>query len=142
MSLRGFLRQCAMQFFIITTCVTLATAIMGPVFMPGRLFGFNAFYSPLLAGFLGTLPSLVLYSRKELDLKRTILRKALHLLVLEAILTGFAWLNGNITDAPKALLFILMVLAVYLAVQLIRFGLEGREAKRINAGLKALQDRG
>ena len=130
-----------MQFFIITTFVNVASAIVGPVLMPGKTFGFAAFWSPLFAGLLGTLPSAVLYSKKELTLRQTILRKVLHVLLLEFILLLVGWLNGNISSAGSFVLFALMVLAIYAAVTLFSFLLESREAKQINAGLRALQNR-
>lgn len=141
MSFRAFLKECALQFFIITTCVNVATAIIGPVLHPDLKFGFGAFYSPVISGVLGTLPSIILYSKKELNLRQTILRKVLHLVALETLLTVLAWLNGNLSNVFDTLLFMFMVFAVYLAVNLIGWGLESREAKHINAGLKALQNR-
>lgn len=141
MNFRGFLRQLAAQFFVITTCVTAATAIIGPCLMPGRMFGFSMFYSPLIAGLIGTLPGFVLYSRKELDLRRTLLRRALHLILLEGVLTGFALLNGNIHDLGGAMFFMLMVLLVYVAATVIRLALDGGEARKINRKLKTLQNR-
>ncbi len=141
MSFRAFLKECALQFFIITTCVNVATAIIGPVLHPDLTFGFGAFYSPVISGVLGTLPSIILYSKKELNLRQTILRKVLHLVALETLLTVLAWLNGNLSNVFDTLLFMFMVFAVYLAVNLIGWGLESREAKHINAGLKALQNR-
>ena len=141
MSFREFLKECAMQFFIITTCVNVATALIGPVLYSGPTIGFGAFYSPVLSGILGTLPSIILYSKKELNLRQTIARKALHLVALEALLTTLAWLNGNLSDIFAAILFMFTVFVVYLAVNLISWALGSREAKHINAGLKALQNR-
>jgi len=141
MNFRIFLKQCVMQFFIITTCVNLAIAIVGPVLMPEATFGFYAFYSPLISGILGTLPSIILFSRKELNLRQTIIRKILHLIVLEGLLTIFALINGNLSDVLSTAIFMSMVFMVYLAVNLIRLGLENRDAKLINEGLKTMQNR-
>ena len=141
MSFRAFLKECALQFFIITTCVNVATAIIGPVLSPGLTFGYHAFYSPVISGIFGTLPSIILYSKKELNLRQTIIRKVLHLAALEALLTILAWLNGNLTNVTDILLFMFVVFMVYLAVNLISWALESREARNINEGLKALQNR-
>ncbi len=141
MSLRTFFKQCMMEFFIITVCINVATAIIGPVLMPDATLKFDAFYSPLIGGFLGTLPSIILYSKKELNLRQTIVRKVLHLVALEALLTGVAFLYGNLASPSDALLFLLMVFLVYVAVTFINWVLENRDAKRINDGLKALQKR-
>ena len=63
------------------------------------------------------------------------------MLLLEFILLLVGWLNGNISSAGSFVLFALMVLAIYAAVTLFSFLLESREAKQINAGLRALQNR-
>lgn len=141
MSFRAFFKQCVMRFFIITTCVTAATALLGDLFMPGKTFGFSAFYSPLIAGLLGSLPAFVLYSKKELGLKQTIVRQLINLLLLVVLLTTLAWLNGNISDIRGAVLFVGMVLAVYFVVTAAALWLERKDAKEINDGLKRLQNR-
>ncbi len=141
MSIRSFIKECALQFFIIATCVCISTALIGPVLMPGTALGFSAFFSPPFAALLATLPSLVLYSKKELTLKQTIVRKVLHLLILEALLTAMAWLNQNVHTLGETLLFMAMVFVIYLAVALISLWLQSKDAKQINAGLKALQNR-
>lgn len=141
MSFLEFVKLCAMQFFIITTCVNVAIAVMGTVLFPGATLEFSSFYSPLISGVLGTLPSIVLYSRKELNLKQTIIRRVLHLLLLEILLTLSGWMLKNITDLKGAAWFVLTVFVIYLAVNLITWVLESKDAKRINENLKLFQNR-
>lgn len=79
--------------------------------------------------------------KKELTFKQTIVRKVLHLLILEALLTLLAWLNRNVSTLGETLLFMAMVFVIYLAVALISLWLQNKDAKQINDGLKALQNR-
>lgn len=141
MSFRVFLRNCAIRFFIIATCLNVATAIFGPMLQPHVRIGFDAFYSPLIGALLSTLPSIILYSRKELNLRQTILRKVLHLLALEIIIIGFSILMGKHFQTFQLVLFMGIVLVVYLAVNLIGQLLQIRDTREINAGLQALQNR-
>ncbi len=141
MSFRSFLRNCAIRFFIIATCLNVATAIFGPMLQPDVTIGFDAFYSPLIGALLSTLPSIILYSRKELNLRQTILRKVLHLLALEIIIIGFSILMGKHFQTFQLVLFMGIVLVVYLAVNLIGQLLQIRDTREINAGLQALQNR-
>jgi len=141
MSFRNFFKDCVMRFFIIATCVSIANALIGPMLMPGKTLTFYAFYSPPIAALLGTLPSLVLYSKRELTLKQTIIRKVLHLLLLEALLTVVAWLCRNVGTPGEILLFMLMVFVIYVSVTLISLWLQSKDARQINEGLKALQNR-
>ena len=130
-----------MRFFIIATCIGIATALVGPVLIPGMTITFSAFFSPPLAALLATLPSLVLYSKKELTLKQTIVRKTLHLLVLEALLTVVAWLCRNVSTLGETLIFMSLVFVIYVVVLLISLWLQSKDAKQINEGLKVLQNR-
>ncbi len=141
MNIRSFLKQCMMQFFVITSCVTFATAVIGPYLMPNLQMGYHMFYSPPLIGLICTLPSFILYSKKELDLKHTIIRRMVHLLAIEILLCIPNWLSGNLKTVPALLVFIVTVLAVYLIVNLVGWFFESRDAKAINEGLKRLQNR-
>lgn len=141
MSIRDFLKRCATRFFIITTCICIATALVGPILMPNAKLKYSAFFSPPIAALLATLPSLVLYSKRELTLKQTIVRKTLHLSMLEALLTAVAWLCRSVSTLGETLIFMATVFAIYVAVALISLWLQNKEAKQINEGLKALQSR-
>ena len=50
-----------LSFFIITACITIMEAVIGTIFMPGERFGFEAFFSPPLFGFLSALSSVVTF---------------------------------------------------------------------------------
>ncbi len=141
MSFSSFLRICAIRFFIIVTCLNVSTAIFGPMFQAEALFGFSAFYSPLIGATLGTLPSIILYSRKELNLRQTVIRKVLHLLALEIIIIGFTILIGKNLDILQIMLFVGIILIVYFVVNFISQLLQLKDSREINAGLRALQNR-
>jgi hypothetical protein len=141
MSFKSFIKECAMRFFIIATCVGLANAMLGPTLLPGKTLDFTDFYSAPFTALLATLPSIILYSRKELTLKQTVLRKTLHLLALEGLLTVAAWMSQSIRTPGEILVFMGIVLVVYVVVTLISLWLQNKDAKQINAGLKALQNR-
>lgn len=141
MSFSSFLRDCAIKFFIIVTCLNVATAVFGSVLQPGVTLGFDSFYSPLIGAALGTLPSFILYSRKELNLRQTIIRKVLHLLALEIVIIGFSFSIGKSFNLFQIMLFIGIVLVVYFVVNLIDRLLQIKDTREINSGLKALQNR-
>lgn len=141
MSFRNFLKRCLMEFFIITTCVTAATAVLGQRLDPTAKFGYEGFYSPLVFGFISLLPSLVTYSRKELSFRKTLLRMALHFILLEIILIAFGRQAGILSGVSDTLSFALTVLIVYLAVTWVSWYLDSKEADKINAKLKSLQRR-
>jgi hypothetical protein len=130
-----------MDYFIITTCVTAAIAVMGLSLDPAARFGYEAFFSPLIFGLVGLLPSFVTYSRKELSFRQTLIRKALHIIVLEAMLLAFGFWTGVLHGAFDASLFALVVLIIYIAVNLVNYLTGKKDAGEINKTLKSMQGR-
>lgn len=141
MSLKAFLKQCLMEYFIITTCVTAAIPILGLSLDPAARFGYEAYFSPLLFGLVSLVPSIATYSRKELTLPQTLLRKLLHLALLEAMLVAFGHWAGVLHGPGDTAAFALAVLLVDLVVNWISWQLDSKEAVRINETLKAFQGR-
>ncbi len=139
MSFRAFLKRCLLEYFIITTCVTAAMATLGLTLDPTARFGYEAFFSPLIFGLVSLIPSLVTYSPKELPLRETLIRKALHFTVLEATLIAFGFWTKLLHGLADASGFALSILIVDLAVNLIGWWLGSKEAGEINELLKSFQ---
>ena len=130
-----------MEYFIITTCVTAAIAVLGQSLDPTARFGYEGYLSPLIFGFISLVPSLVTYSRRELSFRQALVRKVLHVIVLEAMLIAFGFWTRILHSAAEASFFGLAVFVVYLAVNLINWLLDKKEAKELNRTLKSLQGR-
>lgn len=141
MSFKDFLKRCLMEYFIITTCVTAAIAMLGLSADPAATFGYEAYFSPLIFGLISIVPSFVTYSRRELSFRGALIRKVLHVILLESLLTGFGFWAGLIQNAEEAAFFVLTVFIVYIAVNLISWLLDKKEAGEINKTLKSLQGR-
>ncbi|MFA7660317.1 MAG: DUF3021 family protein [Anaerovoracaceae bacterium] len=141
MSIREFLRKRIMEYFIITTCVTAAIAILGLALEPTARLGYEALFSPLIFGLVSLVPSLVTYSRMELTFRQTLLRKMLYVFLLEVMLLLFGFWTGILHGFADARLFVLTVLVVYLAVNLINWQFDKKDADEINKTLKSFQDR-
>ncbi len=141
MSFKAFLKKCLMQYFIITTCVTVAIALLGLSMDPAARFGYEAYFSPLIFAFISLLPSIVTYSRKELSIGQTLLRKVLYVIVLEGMLSAFGFWAGILHGAADASFFVMAVFIVYLAVNLISWRLDKKDADELNKTLKSMQGR-
>ena len=139
MNLIGFLKRNLRDYFIIVTGINVAMAILGLNMDSSRTFGYEAFFSPLIIGAVALLPSIVMYAKEELSLKQMLLRRALHLLVLELTITGFGYLAGFFADLMIILPFVLTVFFVYIFTMVFGFILDRRTAMEINKGLKRLQ---
>ena len=140
MSKKEFMGQVFISFFVVVTCINLGMAFMGMIYAPDTRFGYEALLFPVFYGFLGILPSAVLYSRKELTVKQMLLRKIIQLILIEAIMVGIVFfLEG--TDFSTLLPFMIMVLAVCLAAEGILWLAADKKVKKLNAQLKRFQDR-
>ncbi|MDF2904874.1 MAG: hypothetical protein K0R34_195 [Herbinix sp.] len=140
MKLIDFLKKTLRDYFIIVTGINLAMAILGMNMDAERSFSYEAFYSPLIIGVVALLPSFVMYSYKEISLKKMVIRRGLHLLMLELILIGFGYVSGFFEDRTIILPFILTVFLVYIFTLVFRLILDRRTAQEINKGLKRLQE--
>ena len=141
MSFKAFLKRCLMEYFIITTCVTAAIGILGLSLDPTAKLGYEAYFSPLIFGLVSLVPSFITYSRKELSFRQALVRKALHVIVLEVMLLAFGFWAGILHGATDASFFGVTVFLVYLAVNFISWQIDKKDASEINKTLKLLPGR-
>jgi hypothetical protein len=134
-----FIRRQLMTYFIIVTIVTLVIGILGLIYEPGQRFGYEAFFSPLLFGFIGVIPSVVTYSKKELSVKQVRIRMIIQLLVLEVMILSFGYIVG-ILKSEMIGSMILSIFAVFIAVNLFQWLLDNKKAIKLTRELKAYQN--
>lgn len=129
-----------MSFFIIVTCVTLVIGVLGLIYEPDRRFGYEAYFSPLIFGLIGVVPSFVTYSKREPTIRQMIIREIFLLFVLEAMILSFGYgidiMYGTMMFAVAGAVF-----AVFVLVHFFSYAIDYREATRLNAELKVFQER-
>lgn len=52
-------------YFMLVTMILVIMAVLGTQFMPDARFGYQEFASPLIYAAFGTLPNLVMYTKKN-----------------------------------------------------------------------------
>lgn len=131
MSLKDFAKQQLFDFFVITTFCNVAIFVLGSMYKNGNMFSYEVLLVPLLYGFFGTLPSWILYSKKELTMKQMLIRKVFQFVALEILLTFVTFHGGNLKKENITVIisFMISVLAVSVCVSLVSWMLETREAK-------------
>lgn len=129
------------DFFIITTLVNFVMFVLGSVYRTGTTFSYEILLYPPMYGFAGTLPQLLIYSRKELSVKQMMFRKILQFVVLEALLLFITFFGVDMDpEIQKSILpFAGSVLVVYLLVILINWFLDKRTADALMEDLSAYQ---
>lgn len=139
MNFKEYMKKSLKTYFIVVTAVTVAIPVLGMNFDPEATFGYEAYFSPLIFGAVALLPSLVLYSRRELTLKRMLLRRVLHFITLELTLLLFGYLFGLFDGTEVAISFAFSVFVVYLFTFIVEWVMDSKTAGEINEGLKKLQ---
>ena len=128
-----------MNFFIIVTLVNIVIFACGMILMPEQQLTYTAFLVPIIDGLLGIIPGLVMYSKRELTVRQMLIREVIQLLSIEAIILFFTFgFSGNL-NIKYLLVVATSVAVVYVMVNVIRYFLDIRSAKKLTDELKAFQ---
>lgn len=126
------------MFFIVTTLITIVMGVMGLIWERDRLLTYEVMFSPVIIGFISVLPSIVMYSKKELTLRQLVIRKVLHLFLLEIELIAFSKIMG-IWNEVIGLPFVISILIVAVLVQVFLWLVGVQRANTITNELKTFQ---
>ena len=129
------------NFFIIVTMVNIVIFICGSLFAPDQNITYAAFIVPIIDGILGSIPGLIMYSKRELTVKQMIIREVIQFFMVEIIilLFSFGFSGFRIENLNMIAIVALSVAAVYISVWVIRFFLDSRKAKKMTDDLKMFQ---
>ena len=131
-----------MNFFIIVTLVNIVTFVCGSIMAPGQELIYSAFLVPIIDGLLGIIPGIVMYSKRELNMKQMLVREIIQLVSIELIILLFTF--GFSGFSPDRLHFVaavaVSVAVVYVLVMLIRYFLDFRNAKKMTDELKTFKE--
>lgn len=115
---REFWADCLRTFFTVVTLINIAMFLMGTTMMPDVTFGYEALIVPVIYGLAGTLPNIVMYSKKELKVKELIVRKIIHFILTEVFVLFVAFYNSSNEGSASQLIgmvalsiFVIYVLA-------------------------------
>lgn len=137
---RNTLTDFVIDFFIITACITILEGVLGTMFMPDMRFGFEAFFSPPLFGFLSAASGLITQSSRELSVRQIRFREFLQLLLIEIMVFGINHLAGNTYELKLNIALALAIAIVFIVVYFIIWMNDRRSAKLFNERLKAFQE--
>lgn len=136
--MREFLKSQWYVFLLCDLFISLDMAVMGLILKPDAQTGYWVLFFPPLYAFLCTIPSLFMYSKKELTVKQAIFRRILQIVSIEAIIIGLInGLNTNVSFLNSALLGG-SVLVVFGAVWFVNWLRVRSEAKELNKRLEIL----
>lgn len=141
MDFKRFLVNKLILFFTLSTLITVAVALVGSSFDDGARFGYKTMLLPLKYALLCMLPTFVTWSKRELSPKALLFRKALMLVLIEAVMLGIAFTSPSIdSDRAEVVLVIAgSVLLIFVAVNLFLWLKNAAEAKKLNGELAKFQ---
>lgn len=140
MSKKEIAKEIVMSYFIVVTLINIAMAVLGLLLDNNKTFGYEAFFSPMIYGFLGIIPSLISYSKKELSIKKVIVRKILQFIFLEFVILSFISLNG-VSDLGILIPTGIAVFLISVFAEIFLWYLNYEKARSLNQLLKLYQEK-
>ena len=125
-------------FFMLSTLIAVAVSLTGSAFDPEGSLGYGAFLVPIKYAALCMLPTLVMYSKRELSPKAMLIRKAIMLVLLEGVMLFIAF-TSDVIDTENAAVVITIavsVLVIFVLVNLFIWLKDSAEAKKLNRDLE------
>lgn len=136
---KGFLVEFMMVFFIVTACITILSGVLGIIFLPDMRFGYEAFLSPPLFGFLSALSGLVTKSKKELSAGQMLLRQILQLLLIEIMVFGINYIYGTTFELKLNVTLAISIAVIFILVHIVLWINDRRSAVIFNKKLAEFQ---
>lgn len=137
MNFKTLLKMFFLHFAVIYGLSMMVTLIWTACVAPEGRFGVDFLWKMLLFSLGADLPLFIFYSRKELSAKQSLLRMAIHAVLLEVILLPAGYFIGLWGGVGGFFIFFFVVLAVDAAVIALTFLNCKAEADEINAAIKA-----
>ncbi len=134
-----FVKKILIGFFVAVTCICVGIAILGIVFDPDKRFGYQGLFSPLIYGAATMLPSLVGYSKRELSVRETFIRKLIQLIMVELIVFLIVYSGGALTSISLAISLALSVFLIGMTVNFVLWVSDRKTAKAFNEALLKMQ---
>lgn len=129
------------SFFIIVTLINLAMFVLGLTLQPDYKFGYEAFAYPLIYGAVGLIPGLVMYSKKELTVKQTLIREIIQMLLTIVVVIAFMFGRFAIGKEylPQVIGVSVSVIIIYVLVHVFAWLIDLKAAKAMTEDLKRFQ---
>lgn len=139
MEFRTILRKCINNFLMIQAGITLAIGIISCIQPPQMGVNRFMFFMPFIYAFFCTLPSLVVYSKKELNLKQMVIRKIIQFVLVELIVFLISYVMGPLRDIFMSVAIIVAVAVVYAIVNCLDYLIAKSDAKAMTEKLHQIK---
>ena len=142
MQSKSKISEALIAFCVCTACITILQGVLGMLFYPEEKLEYEAFLTPPLFGLFSVILGVVTWSKKELSVKQVLIRRAIHLLLIEGMVFGLNYVVGNRFSIVVNLTLAFGIAVVFVAVYLILWINDKKSADLFNQKLKEFQARG
>ena len=139
---KGLLIRALRLYTLLVTLITILMIALGNLLDRDRVFGYEAFFSPLLYALIGTAAALITRSDQELSVRGLIVRKIISLLLIEGAIILIA-LNSDTIPTEQAWVVPALtagILAVWLLSNAVMYVSDKREAQKLTEDLARYQE--
>lgn len=133
------LSEFIMSFCICTTGITLLEGLLGMLLYPNELLPYKAFFSPPLFALFSVALGCVTVSKQELTIKQVLIRRAIHLILIEMMVFGLNYMAGYVFPFGEGCMLAVGIALVFVLVYFVLWLLDRRSAKQFNEQLKRYQ---
>lgn len=129
-------------YFTVVTLINVVMLVMGLQFAPDNRFGYEAFAAPLLYGAAGTLPNLVMYSKRELTVKELVVRNVIQFVLVEVIVLFVAFYGADTFWQQPNIIFgvAISIFLIYIIVSVMDWAQNYVSAKKMTEELMKFQE--
>lgn len=129
------------EFCVITTFITMLSAVLGSLLLPDTTFGYGAFFSPLLFGLASTVITHVTRSDKAVTRAKLLFCQLMQLLLIELMVFGVNFLAGADYSFDLAVSLAFGIAFIYILIGVILWCNDKKNAEDFNRSLKAFQEK-
>lgn len=129
-------------YFILVTLISILLMVLGLMFDSDRVFGYEVFLSPLIYAAIGVIPCFFINTERELSMKMLIIRRAVVLLVIEAMILTLAYSAESIPTERKGVVpgIAIGIVVVFILSSVIEYVFELAGARELNEALSVYQN--
>lgn len=141
--MKEYLRSQLAGFFISVTLINVAMFILGLMLQPDLKFGYEAFAYPLIYGVIGSIPGLIMYSKKELSVKQTLIREFIQMILIITLVIAFMFGRFHVTKeyVSQIIGVSVSIMIIYVLVHVFAWLIDLKTANRMTEDLRVFQAR-
>ena len=110
---KELIRDMINTYFMLTTMILGIMTVLGTYFMPDVRFGYEFYGLPLIYAAYGTIPSIVMYAKKELTMKQFLIRKVIQFILIEVIVISVA-LPAEVREAGNHEIVVSLAVSIFI----------------------------